>query len=605
MRLVVEDREAHPGLLLDKWHEYWRPAPERLPRGATEQEKERYRREKREFDEFARTQLERVTKAAGDAGLLRGVGERLKEAAGRLEGRCWRRKTKGPLTLHLARAGSFENAGICLHPLYGFAYLPGSGIKGMARAYARNVAGARQADMEAVFGKDTTRQEQGWAGGVVFYDALPVGWPKLVVDIVNSHHGKYYRGEGPPEDWEDPVPVNFLAVAPGTEFEFRVAARRRSSEAAGLLELAQGWIDGGLAWLGAGAKTNAGYGRFTTGAELPAESGRTVFTCKLTLVSPAFLAGALQGRQDCTLRPATLRGLLRWWWRTLHAGYVSVDELRQMEGKLWGNTERDGAIGLEVEPVLGAEERRKFDFPRPQGRGLAPGRFYLAYGMEGIEKQGKAARFYVKEGAQWRVRFVCRPVDGWSSEVVLDQAVLALWMLATYGGVGAKCRRGFGSVDIAEPTMSLPADRNDALRRARLIRGGERGFSNELVESPSVEKLECEVLGLGSWDVWEAVDRLGEGYRSFTASEKRKPEKLRLGLPRNIGRRKLDQRSLKHPHGGEYTRHASPLHFRLVRGAEGYSVRVTALPSPHLPSLGQSQEYLRKCVEYMKRELGR
>ena len=41
--------------------------------------------------------------------------------------------TIGPLTLHLARASALENAGICLHSLYGFTYLPGSGLKGMAR----------------------------------------------------------------------------------------------------------------------------------------------------------------------------------------------------------------------------------------------------------------------------------------------------------------------------------------------------------------------------------------------------------------------------------------------------------------------------------------
>ena len=51
----------------------------------------------------------------------------------------WRCATTGPLTLHLVRASALENAGICLHPLYGFVYLPGTGLKGMARAYAETV----------------------------------------------------------------------------------------------------------------------------------------------------------------------------------------------------------------------------------------------------------------------------------------------------------------------------------------------------------------------------------------------------------------------------------------------------------------------------------
>jgi CRISPR-associated protein Cmr6 len=206
--------------------------------------------------------------------------------------------------LHLARAGSFENAGICLHAVYGFAYLPGSGLKGLARSYARNVAHARTKDIGDVFGKDTSREEDGSAGAIVFYDALPVKWPKLIVDIVNNHHGDYYERASPPGDWEDPVPVNFLAVEAGTEFEFCLGARRGTTDPERLLALARGWVDGALLWLGAGAKTNAGYGRFTTGIELPVESGQAFFTCTLALETPAFLAGALQEVADCDLRSA-------------------------------------------------------------------------------------------------------------------------------------------------------------------------------------------------------------------------------------------------------------------------------------------------------------
>ncbi len=53
-----------------------------------------------------------------------------------------------------------ENAGICLHPIHGFPYLPGTGLKGLARAYAETVwkpaqadANAAQAEIERVFGK--------------------------------------------------------------------------------------------------------------------------------------------------------------------------------------------------------------------------------------------------------------------------------------------------------------------------------------------------------------------------------------------------------------------------------------------------------------------
>ncbi|HOL62308.1 MAG TPA: hypothetical protein PK103_02950, partial [Elusimicrobiales bacterium] len=44
-----------------------------------------------------------------------------------------------PFTIHLSRATVLENTGICFHPIYGFVYIPGSGIKGLARAYARDI----------------------------------------------------------------------------------------------------------------------------------------------------------------------------------------------------------------------------------------------------------------------------------------------------------------------------------------------------------------------------------------------------------------------------------------------------------------------------------
>ena len=62
-----------------------------------------------------------------------------------------------------------------------------------------------------------------------------------------------------------------------------------------------------------------------------------VFAATLELVTPAFLAGANQEADDCQLRTATLRGLLRWWWRTMHAGFVDVATLRRLETTVWGD----------------------------------------------------------------------------------------------------------------------------------------------------------------------------------------------------------------------------------------------------------------------------
>jgi len=72
------------------------------------------------------------------------------------------------------------------------------------------------------------------------------------------------------------------------------------------------------------------------------------------------LAGAHQRAEDCDLHPATLRGLLRWWWRTLHAGQVDRSTLRAMEAAVWGNTASGNPVQISLTSI--AKNASLFDF---------------------------------------------------------------------------------------------------------------------------------------------------------------------------------------------------------------------------------------------------
>ncbi len=120
IRLVnaTPEGQRHPGLQLDRCS----------PPGKQEEQRE---------------PLNAVCRTAGDPTLLKALLERRRQFLGAPPASAtFLGTTTGPLTLHLARASALENAGICLHPLYGFTYLPASGLKGMARAYAKAVCGA-------------------------------------------------------------------------------------------------------------------------------------------------------------------------------------------------------------------------------------------------------------------------------------------------------------------------------------------------------------------------------------------------------------------------------------------------------------------------------
>lgn len=205
-------------------------------------------------------------------------------------------KTEWRLVAGLGRKGQLE-VGFTFHR-YGFACLPGSSVKGVARGMALaelcemwedgpDLAGwdrllnledekkftkefdakcpnapgnIRQmaADFRAVFGS------QDCAGLAIFFEALPDRAPELVVDIMNPHFSEYYQGKAAPTNWQKPVPVSFLTVAAPTAFRFAVGWRGPDDENGRRLhQLAEGWLRSGLTRLGAGAKTNAGYGFFS------------------------------------------------------------------------------------------------------------------------------------------------------------------------------------------------------------------------------------------------------------------------------------------------------------------------------------------------------
>lgn len=120
----------------------------------------------------------------------------------------------------------------------------------------KDVKGETAAWFRAVFGTLGNAGEVCFVGGVYAGEEAP----KFVVDVMTPHFFDYYRGEKPPADNLEPNPVAFLAVEAGNPFWFGLLPRR--AESAPLLDIAQGWLIGGLTRLGAGGKTAAGYGYF-------------------------------------------------------------------------------------------------------------------------------------------------------------------------------------------------------------------------------------------------------------------------------------------------------------------------------------------------------
>jgi CRISPR type III-B/RAMP module RAMP protein Cmr6 len=158
---------------------------------------------------------------------------------------------------------SVYEVGMTLHHIYGFPYIPGTAIKGIAHHYAsylQKEGKLEQAAIDEVFGIDSESDpsKEMQKGKIIFFDAFPTGEIALAPDIMNNHYPDYYgEGQKPPADWQSPRPIFFLTVKKPTAFKFVLGCK---PEHQALLATANAWLHQALTAHGIGAKTAVGYG---------------------------------------------------------------------------------------------------------------------------------------------------------------------------------------------------------------------------------------------------------------------------------------------------------------------------------------------------------
>ena len=205
-------------------------------------------------------------------------------------GAVWRRVTiDGRLFTGLGERGVYETQA-ALHPVTGLPRLPGSGLKGLLRAWCfhqhqlhaqADAAFAQALPLSALrrlFGHaplpkaDAARLPAGeaeddspMAGLLQIHDAWwdpdsDVG--PLANEVDTPHHPDYYAGRAPyARDTDSPVPNPQLAIA-GTLL-LAIDSTHIGQEWA---TLCMEWLLAALAEEGAGARRTAGYGRMAPGA---------------------------------------------------------------------------------------------------------------------------------------------------------------------------------------------------------------------------------------------------------------------------------------------------------------------------------------------------
>ena len=192
-----------------------------------------------------------------------------------------------PFATGLGNEHPLENGFSFLTP-YGLPYLPGSGVKGVIRKAAEELASGEWGEedrqgwndeiIRVLFGpgeEDPTHDSEPLQGALRFWDVIPTppaaiknDKALLTVEIMTPHHSGYYQ-EGDqlgktPNTSESPNPISFLAVAAEARFTFHVECHPARLDT-GLQVQWQPLIEAAFThagkWLGFGAKTAVGYGR--------------------------------------------------------------------------------------------------------------------------------------------------------------------------------------------------------------------------------------------------------------------------------------------------------------------------------------------------------
>ena len=341
---------------------------------------------------------------------------------------------------------------------------------------------------------------------------------------------------------------------------------------------------------------------------------------KVEVITPLFGGSARPREVNEThpVRAASVRGHLRFWWRaTTGAAFGSAADLFNAESRLWGSTEQPGQVRVEVQ-VLNQGESMPCAEPEPNGKGgyKALPRFlhqWPPYALHPFQGQdyGKANEIPPAH-ALVGVTFLLK-LSGPRNALEEVQPALAAWL--KYGGLGARTRRGCGSVasDWQDPDAGNLAEKADGSRLTVLA--GSRQFAGSKTDKAvAAWRAAVELYrdfrqnrqkgfarnpgqnqrpGRSRWPEPDSVRRLVGHHSPRHSPRKELPNgypRAELGLPiifhfKDNREGDPDQATLQGPRDGQ-RRFASPVITRAIKVEGGYRPLLLILNAPHVWDFG-------------------
>ncbi len=273
------------------------------------------------------------------------------------------------------------------------------------------------------------------------------------------------------------------------------------------------------------------------------------------IVTPMFCSGA--ERLQPELRPASFKGLMRFWWRAAEWGRFAaannpqsaLEQMRNAEDALFGST-RTGlsrfslVVRWQNEPAQSSEYVR--DWPANRGPG---GSTYLGYGITESGEKPDGEKPQVNESGKKRKGNFKPHREGWPSGQMFEAIVRmsrfagdedrksierTLKIMGALGGLGSRTRRGFGSLSLESLNAeSVMPTSTDSIKRTLRANIAPEAWNAELPPITAFSSHALIAFLPEAKDAFAAHEELGTAYRYFRGQpgELRGAAKIPLGLP--------------------------------------------------------------------------
>lgn len=348
----------------------------------------------------------------------------------------------------------------------------------------------------------------------------------------------------------------------------------------------------------------------------------TTVEVKYRVVTPIFCGGS-NPKETAELRLPSLKGVLRYWWRALAWSEFGgdVNRVHSEEAKLFGGSSKDTGQSRAVMRLVGSTAGKQIDagaLLQVPGRNQAVGHGVRYLGFGAVAASGKLDRPCLAAPFDFTVHIRLRN----AAEEQLDMLRRALIVMGLVGGMGAKSRKGFGSLNL----VSLKVDGVERWSAPIDVAGLQAALAEELGRSSRggcpdwtafSSQSRCLLLSAGQVPPLELLDRVGremvryrsygdrgtifgservEAERNFASDHdlvldapknerlRGHPERIAFGLPHNYYFKSLRLRASVKPSHREIDRRASPLFIHIHQCGETPVAVVLFLPAVFLPS---------------------